>query len=239
MTEDYKKINIYLYDPVTKEFLRDSFSDRNPLNPDEPIIPACATTIAPDVAKEGYTNVWAGNKWKQVEDHRGETFYNTVTEQEEVISFLGSIPDIYVSTDSVRANKPDGDYWEYDSNEDQWVANVIKYKQHLVNDLIPIEWNKKFEKEFEIDGFYYLPSWKTLYNEIYTMLRDGIRDTYRLRDTHGQYNLVNKDSMKIIIACMSDTVDQIYVEKQDLYDYLLKQNDYNKIVKAYEAWCEK
>ena len=152
---------------------------------------------------------------------------------------MGSIPDIYVSTDSVRANKPDGDYWEYDSNEDQWVANVIKYKQHLVNDLIPIEWNKKFEKEFEIDGFYYLPSWKTLYNEIYTMLRDGIRDTYRLRDTHGQYNLVNKDSMKIIIACMSDTVDQIYIEKQDLYDYLLKQNDYNKIVKAYEAWCKK
>ena len=30
-----------------------------------------------------------------------------------------------------------------------------------------------------------------------------------------------------------------YLDKQDLYDYLLKQNDYNKLVKAYETWLKK
>lgn len=239
MVETYKQIDIYLYDPTTKEFLYKGISDKNPLNPDEPIIPACATTVMPPEFTKGYAIVWAGNKWKKLEDHRGETYYNTTTESKEVINFLGNIPDIYVSTDSVRANKPDGDYWEYDSNTDQWVANVLEYKKHLITDLIPNEWNAKFAKEFEFNGFYYLPSWKTLYNEIYTMLRDDIRENYRLRDNHSQYNVVDKNSMKLIISCMSDIVDKIYLDKQDLYDYLLKQNDYNKLVKAYETWLKK
>ena len=234
----YKILDIYIYDPLTKEFLYESKSDRNPLNPEEPIIPACATTVKPPKAKTGHTIIWAGNKWKQYEDHRGEVWYNIETETTEVIVELGDIPPKYVSTDSVRANKPDGDYWEYDSNTDQWVVNVYKYKVYL-STVIPAGWESKFSKEFELDGFFYLPSWKTLYNEIYTMLRDGIKDTYRLRDNHSRYNTVDKNSMKKIIGYMSDVVDQLYLEKQDLTDYIIKETDYNKINQAYNEWLNK
>ena len=236
---DYKEVDIYVYDPITNEFLYQDKSDRNPLDPETPIIPACSTTVKPKYEpKEGYVIVWAGNKWNQVEDHRGETWYNTTTEQPEVISILGDIPDIYVSTDSARANKPDGDYWEYDSDLDRWVANVTKYKQELVS-LISEKWEEKFNQEFNFINYYYLPSWKTLYLEIYTTLKEGIKDTYRLRDNHGQYNTVDVTQMKTILACMSDVVDKLYIEKQDLQDYITKQKDYYKIREAYNKWLVK
>lgn len=236
---DYKEVDIYVYDPITNEFLYQDKSDRNPLDPETPIIPACSTTVKPKYeSKEGYAIVWAGNKWNQVEDHRGETWYNTTTEQPEVISILGDIPDIYVSTDSARANKPDGDYWEYDSDLDRWVANVTKYKQELVS-LVSEKWEEKFNQEFNFNNYYYLPSWKTLYLEIYTTLKEGIKDTYRLRDNHGQYNTVDVTQMKTILACMSDVVDKLYIEKQDLQDYIIKQKDYYKIREAYNKWLVK
>ena len=234
----YKVVDIYIYDPITKEFLCEDKSTKNQVNPNNPIIPACATTVKPPKAKTGNTVIWAGNKWKQYEDHRGEEWYNIETETIEIITELGDIPPKYVSTDSVRANKPDGDYWDYDSDSDQWVANVYRYKVYL-SQVIPSNWEIKFTKEFELDGYYYLPSWKTLYNEIYTMLRDNIKDEYRLRDNHSQYNTVDKNSMKKIIGYMSDVVDKLYLEKQDLTDYILYEKDYDKIKKAYTEWLNK
>ena len=234
----YTIIDIYIYDPITKEFLYASKSDRNPLDPNDPIIPACATTVKPPAVKKGHALIWAGNKWKQYEDHRGEQWYNIETETTECITELGDISTKYVSTDSVRANKPEGDYWEYDSNTDQWAVNLYKYKMHLSSE-VSQAWQAKFNKEFELDGYYYLPSWKTLYNEIYTMLRDNIKDSYRLRDNHSRYNTVDKNSMKKIIGYMSDVVDQLYLEKQDLIDYIIKEQDYHKINQAYTEWLNK
>ena len=42
---NYKYVDIYLYDPITKEFMAKGKSDKNPLDPETPIIPACATTV--------------------------------------------------------------------------------------------------------------------------------------------------------------------------------------------------
>ena len=55
------------------------------------MIPAHATTLAPPASVGGYARVWDldQEKWGQVEDHRGETWWIVATGVAIYVSFLG------------------------------------------------------------------------------------------------------------------------------------------------------
>lgn len=234
----YKIVDIYLYDPITKEYTIQGKSERNPLDPETPIIPACSTTIKPPEKQEGYAVVWVGNKWEYKEDHRGEVWYNSNTKTTEIIEFIGILPNYYYSPDSPIANQPEGFYWIYDSDTQTWVGDSVLYKQYVLSEFDNY-WNIKQNTPFELDGYKYIASWRELYTSIWVTLRDGIKSEYRLQDYDGKFNTVNAETMKPIIIKMSDINDEMYIDKQNLEVYFAKTNDFNKLQNKFEEYIKK
>lgn len=229
---------IYNYDPITFEYIGEGVASKNPVNPDNPIVPACATIIAPPEQVDKYAIVWVGNKWEYKEDHRGEMWYNAKTKSIEYISFIGVLPDYYYSPDSTIATKPDGDYWVYDSNTDTWVGNALLYKKYIL-DNFGNYWEQKQSTPYSFNGFKYVPAWRDLYDSVFNTLNNGIKKEYRLQDYDGKYNTVTLETMKPIYTKMAEVVDDMYMDKQDLETYFKNENDFNKLEKAFNSWLEK
>lgn len=229
---------IYNYDPITLEYMCEGESCVNPINPDEPIIPACATTIKPLKSKKGYTIVWVGNNWDYREDHRNELWYNAKTKELETITFIGVLPDYYYTPDSPIANPPEGDYWQYDSKTQTWVGNAVLYKQYVLNNF-NMYWNQKQNTPFEFKGHKYLPSWRDLYTSIYSTLNYGIKNEYRLQDYDGNFVIVNGKTMKPIYTKMAEIVDQMYIDKQDLEEYFKSENKFEDLQEMFNKWLQK
>lgn len=236
--QDYKQVDIYLYHPITKEYLYQDVSERNPLDPETPIIPACATTIKAPNKKKGYAIVWVGNKWEYKEDHRGETWFNAETNKLETIDFIGTLDKKYYAPDSVRANPPEGNYWVYDSENNTWVGDAGLYKLY-VNSVADYYWSIKQNTPFEFNGFRYIASWRDLYTSIWVTLKDGIKDEYRIQDYDGKFNTVTLKTMKPIIVKMSDINDEMYTDKHDLQLYFMQVNDFDKLQKAFDNFVAK
>lgn len=229
---------IYNYDPITFEYISQGVAERNPLDETQPIVPACATTIVPPESIEKYAIVWIGNKWEYKEDHRGEVWYNAKDKSMETIDFIGVLPDFYYAPDSPIANKPDGDYWKYDSNLDKWVGDTLLYKQYIL-EFFPEYWDAKQEIPFEFEGHRYIPSWRDLYDSIFNTLNNGIKKEYRLQDFDGEYVTVTLDTMRPIYTKMADIVDEMYMDKQDLEVYFKNENNFEKLEKTFNAWLNK
>lgn len=232
------QVKIYHYHAKTKEYLYESFSDKNPLNPDEPIIPAFATTIQPLEIKSGKAIVWVGNKWEYKEDHRDEIWYNAKTSNIEKIDFIGEIPSYYFSVDSNRANKPEGNYWEYDSDNDTWVGNLGLYKTYI-EQTMSFVWDIKQETPFEFEGHKFLPNWKEQYMSIWNSLNSGFKTEFKIRDYDGVYINVTKDSFKPIVQKIIEVNDEMVLDKAQIKDYIVKSNDFNKLEEKYNNWLKK
>lgn len=235
---DYKTVDIYLYDPITKEYLEEGKSDKNPLDPETPIIPSCATEVKPPEVQQGYATVWVGNKWEYKEDHRGEVWYNADTKELTTVDFIGILPTYYYSPDSPIANKPDGTYWVFDSDLNEWAVDITLYKEYI--SIVAQEvWNVKLDTPFEFEGYKYLPSWRELYTSIWVALDSGIKSEYTLQDYDSKYNTVDKTAMKQIMEKLSDVVDEMYTDKHNLEKYFASVNDYKQLQAKYEEWATK
>lgn len=72
---------IYNYHPDSGEFMGTSEADPNPVETGEFIIPAHATTIEPPGdPSAGHAMAWDGSDWVEIEDHRGEVWWNDAGE---------------------------------------------------------------------------------------------------------------------------------------------------------------
>jgi hypothetical protein len=229
---------IYNYNPITFEYTSFEEAGKNPLDPETPIIPSCATQTKPPEVQQGYAIVWVGNKWEYKEDHRGETWYNADTKTLEIINFIGVLPTYYYSPDSPIANKPDGDYWVFDSDLNEWVADIALYKQYI-SQLAQNVWSIKLDTPFEFEGYRYLPSWRELYTSIWVALDSGIKTEYTLQDYDSNYNTVDKKAMNQIMVKLSNIIDEMYTDKHSLEKYFATVNDYNQLNKKYQEWSEK
>ena len=229
---------VYNYDPITMEYISSEEAGRNPINPENPLIPANATTVEPPEVRQGYAITWAGNKWRYKEDHRGENWYNAQTKQIETIEFLGELPNYYYTPDSTIANKPNGDYWQYDSDTQTWVGNAQLYKLYILNSFNGY-WIQKQNIPFEFKGYRYLPSWRELYTSIWVSLKDGFKLEYRLQDYDSKFNTVNVESMKEIITKISDINDEMYTDKHNLEAYFKNENNFDNLQNAFNIWLKK
>ncbi len=235
---DYKIVDIYLYHPITQEFLYKDISDRNPLDSESPIIPSCATIIAPPEPQDGYAIVWIGNKWEFKEDHRNEVWYNAKTKKLETIDFIGSLDSYYYTPDSLIANKPEGDYWIFDKELNEWIGDSGLYKLY-VKDIFQEYWDIKQNTPFEFNGFRYIATWRDLYTSIWVTLKDGIMEQYRLQDFDGKFNIVTLETMKPIIEKIAKVNDEMFVDKHNLETFFAKNDDFKKLESKFKEYIEK
>lgn len=83
---------IYHYHPETGEYLHSGRADPDPLDKDNWLIPAHATTAAAPATGEHETAVWRDGAWAVVADYRGETWYQP-DGTPVIIELLGQMPE--------------------------------------------------------------------------------------------------------------------------------------------------
>lgn len=92
-------MKIYNYDKSTGEYRGESEAKRSPEDVEEVyLFPASSTDIKPIVPEKGFAAVFNGTAWSEVEDFRGQTYYDEETRQPVVIDIIGSIPQGLVPT---------------------------------------------------------------------------------------------------------------------------------------------
>jgi hypothetical protein len=93
-------MNVYNYDPVTKEFLSVEEADKSPLEPDVYLFPANSTTVAaPTELEEHKTPCFntETKQWSIVDDYREVKLYSKET-KEIVFAALGQTPEALNAT---------------------------------------------------------------------------------------------------------------------------------------------
>lgn len=90
-------------------------------------LPASATVDEPPAAQDGFAicRNTTGDGWEQVEDHRGETVYNTATLQSEVVQVIGAID----ASLTLLAPATPYDVW----NGSEWVTDSAALETAQIN----------------------------------------------------------------------------------------------------------
>lgn len=134
-------MNVYKYYEETKEYIGTELAFLDPLETEQQgkdvyLLPANATFTAPAEPQNGYVNVWNGEAWEQVEDHRGTKYwlpgegYGTPAHEMKV---LGPLPEGATTTapektlDELKADKLEALKAERDTKE----VEPIEYNGHL------------------------------------------------------------------------------------------------------------
>lgn len=116
-------MNVYNYDPVTKEFLSVEEADKSPLEPDVYLFPANSTTIATPSGLEKHKTPCFNietKQWSIVDDYREVKLYSKET-KEVVFAALGQTPEALNATTLQPTNTYDTwdeltQTWIYDSS---------------------------------------------------------------------------------------------------------------------------
>lgn len=129
-------MDIYNYHPTTKEYVSTTIAKLDPID-ELPLIPAHATTIIIPTILDGYTIIFNGSSWDNVEDNRNLTTYNILTQEESVIDHLGQIDTDY--TELVPSSAFDN--W----NGTTWIFDLIKYKNSKIEEIDNISENQRLK----------------------------------------------------------------------------------------------
>ena len=112
-------MNVYNYDPVTKEFLSVEEADKSPLEPDVYLFPANSTTVAaPTELEEHKTPCFntETKQWSIVDDYREVKLYSKET-KDIVFAALGQTPEALNAT----ILQPTSAYDTWDELTQAWV----------------------------------------------------------------------------------------------------------------------
>ena len=104
---------IYTYDKETKE----TTGNYTKYSPDTIIDQECSTLIECLPVKDGYTQIFDGEKWNYVVDHRGKMQYNTQTRAESEIKYFGEVWGGYTLL------KPKSEFYNWNSVLKKWIED--------------------------------------------------------------------------------------------------------------------
>ena len=123
----------YVFDSVTKEFIREINCQKSPREPGKFLIPANATTVAPPEEQEGKARVWNGEEWGYRDDNRGKTLYSV--DDSRQTSVMSNILGADVPEGWTLTPPPDSDN-KYTFVGGQWVEqSVEELRAQLENQL--------------------------------------------------------------------------------------------------------
>ena len=86
---------VYNYNPDTGEYLGPETAHESPMEPGVYLMPAHSTEVEPPETGEHQAAVYSDGAWTLVEDHRGEVWYDTATQERHEIKTLGIVPETW------------------------------------------------------------------------------------------------------------------------------------------------
>ena len=90
---------VYNYDPDTGEYLGLETAHESPMEPGVYLLPAHSTEAEPPEVGEHQAAVYRNGAWTLVEDHRGEVWYDTATQERHEIKELGIVPEAWTQSE--------------------------------------------------------------------------------------------------------------------------------------------
>lgn len=104
---------VYNYNPDTGEYLGPETAHESPMEPGVYLLPAHSTETTPPEAGEHQAAVYRNGAWTLVEDHRGEVWYDTATQERHEIKNLGVVPETWTQSEPTdREAVWNGEAWE-------------------------------------------------------------------------------------------------------------------------------
>lgn len=104
---------VYNYNRDTGEYLGPETAHESPMEPGVYLLPAHSTEAEPPEADDGHVAVFADGTWTLVEDHRGEVWYDTATQERHEIKELGIVPETWTPLEPTdREAAWNGTAWE-------------------------------------------------------------------------------------------------------------------------------
>ena len=116
-------MKIYNYHPTTKEYLSTTEAYPSPLEPENYLIPANSTTIAPPAAKEKEAAVFTTVEWNIAPDYRGETTYRKIDQM------LGEVSELGVISEEYTTQPPESPLQHWDEASQSWQYDFETYKK--------------------------------------------------------------------------------------------------------------
>lgn len=137
-------MNAYKYDSQTGEFLHEVLCQESPREPGKFLIPANATTVAPQEEQAGKARVWEGSAWGYADDNRGKTMYSvTDSRQTSTMSnVLGAdVPEGWTLTPPPDAGN------KYTFSGGQWVEQSVEELREQLGETL---WSnyKTYQRKF-------------------------------------------------------------------------------------------
>ncbi len=128
-------MNIYHFDPNTKEYIEASVAKLDPLESivqgkEVPIIPANATDEQPPEYGTNQIPIRNGNVWEIKEDYRGTIYYDKLTGNPIIMGIIGPVPETLTSLQYVPYSNWDGSQWVVDIEKvrDAKIASLAAYR---------------------------------------------------------------------------------------------------------------
>ena len=117
-------------------------ADQDPLDTNNWLIPANATTIEPLTNKKGFAVRFTGVGWEYIEDNRGKTVYNTTDRAPVTVDYIGTIQDGFtLLIPTTEFDEWDGKKWKEnpakkrENEEKAWLQWKEDSLQHVKVDL--------------------------------------------------------------------------------------------------------
>lgn len=146
-----KKKIVYKYDEESKILMGPMECQLSPLEKGVWIVPSHSTEIKPPAAKKNQTLVFAGDRWKKVDNYFGQTFWDKKTKEAFTITEIG------VSPKKTWTDQEPGedDAWDETSNswlfsKDVYNANIDYKIKRLRMQLFSLKKDIKEAQEFEM-----------------------------------------------------------------------------------------
>lgn len=86
---------VYNYDPDTGEYLGPESAYESPMEPGVYLMPAHSTEAEPPETGGHQAAVYRDGVWSLIDDHRGEVWYDTATQERHEIKTLGVVPETW------------------------------------------------------------------------------------------------------------------------------------------------
>ncbi len=105
-------------------------------------LPAYCVLTEPPETPQGYAQIWDGQQWHIIEDHRGKTLYSTTLRYEIKITEPGPLPDdVTPLAPGSIFDRWNGDSWQRDTDEVRAakIAEIKNYRDAITADYIIID----------------------------------------------------------------------------------------------------
>lgn len=194
-------MNVYNYDPITKEFTSISKAQPSPLEDGIFLIPAFSTSIQPPMpgANEAviFDDVTGG--WTTIPDFRGVTYY-MISDGAEVTFNIGEKPDLTIMQDTLPANIAFQRAKEAKKTE---IRNAFKVDSQLPVTVNNVQYHGNIDSALRLDGALRLAEKSGATSVSFTDI-NNVRHTLTLADANN------------VIIAVGKAYEQKFMKKQAL-----------------------